>query len=227
MASQNEEVIREMASDIREIMVRLEGLPDLVRRVEELERSDIKRNAWAAGAGALMTGILWLAARLHIFMLPVFLLSCAAPATLPADGHFYGAHPRRVLLAGDLPDCEALTMIFAVEFWRDLGVDDLTIVPVPADHLAVLGLTQPGDIVVTADPVMAPKELGVTLQWVSKDGFLHSSNIRQAVCNIRVAAHELGHALGIPHNNIEGSLMFPVFEKGGWLVTGQEREWAR
>lgn len=71
--------------------------------------------------------------------------------------------------------------------------------------------------------------LGQTRTWVipnkttENHQFIMKATIESKYCNVRLLAHELGHALGLKDTIDPGRLMTHFFPTGDWKLTKEER----
>ena len=137
----------------------------------------------------------------------------------PTDGVMVH-RPVRVVVDPYLPECQKVAVRNAIEFWRDLGLAIFE-VELRLDHHAKVG-----DVVVLATPIDDPNTLGRAWRHykVLRPGRseIIFAEIHLASCLPRVAAHEIGHALGLGHRNVEGALMHRDIALGGWGLVGEE-----
>ncbi len=86
--------------------------------------------------------------------------------------------------------------------------------------------TEPADITISWDSVLSGSQLGVTrIEWSVEDGEPHFRVLRLALATrspsnwnyelrpqqvLLTAAHEMGHALGLPHSDSRRDVMYPT-----------------
>lgn len=179
------------------------------RRIGSLERW----RAYITGGLALVAVLLGL---LHLG-------GCAAPPVVP-DAKPFASRPVHIEYDSSMaPECQD-SVWFAYLFWAMHGVDYMQIRPADPGTAPTLGIPRIGEVGVH-EGELSPGRLGETIAW-GRTGVL-AAEITLAVCDNWVTTHELGHALGLPHSEVRGSVMSPAYEIGGWGVSPKELEWLR
>jgi len=198
-----------------------EELPTLAKRVESLEN----HRSWLAGVVAVL-GVL--VGRKEIMALLggfVFLLGCIQAPPVQTGPSVMETRPVRVIVDERLPECEQAAIGAAVTFWRNYGIEiNLELWdPEAPGHI--------GDVLFVDDEIEEENVLGLTMaiEAVIEPG--HAEIVAAVVvldsCLAQTATHELGHALGLPHREERGALMFPSIQGGGWDVSELELSWIR
>ncbi len=109
----------------------------------------------------------------------------------------------------------------ALLFWGQF-VDYLNPEYVTAVQPQILGIDKAGTIAFTAG-LLSDNVAGETYYLMTESGEMHSAHITLALCTPSVAAHELGHALGLRDVDDTTNLM-NWYNAEGWGLTDEQLE---
>lgn len=160
----------------------------------------------------------------HLACASTLLLACHQAPMLIARPTIV-TRPIHVLVDPALPTCEVMAVLFAVDFWRQHGVT------ADVDYYVIGTPGKRGDVVVLDGDIATEGLVGLTMtleaQVVPGHPEVWAAAITLDSCLNQVAAHEIGHALGLPHRDVKGALMNATIANGGWDVSREEQEWVR
>lgn len=175
-------------------------------RITELEKKAIRTSAWAAGFGAAAAFVFSiLKDRLLAGLVVLLLVGCSDTGPRGADARWPdGRKPVTLYLHADMrPECID-AVLQAVEFWRETClVDYLRPRVVGASWSGWYGALAPVGTISARDDETLTRPLGYTrtsqvarrLRWARISFSL--AHPTDSVCSLHVAAHELGHAMGL------------------------------
>jgi hypothetical protein len=223
------EEIRAAREETREDMIRLHGrLDDLEVKVQALrENHSWAKGVWAAvvtvgGAAFALAG--WL---LRVWPLGfLFLAGCVAGPYGAESKWPQALRPVVVRIDSAMsPAClEAARVAF--RYWNSIA-DYLRLEEVPNP-----GRPQWGEIRVHEGDLKEPDWIGGTNRHTATalepDGILHADVTLGCGCTVRanvLAAHELGHALGLTHSPDPYALMYEA--PAHWALTDEEWWWVQ
>lgn len=136
----------------------------------------------------------------------------------------FATRPVQVQLSEALTDRCAETVLGALDFWRARGVSLVaSSVPIDAPSLDPKQHV-PGVVSVRWTFIDGPVEGEATVSMTLLcDVF--DAKVRLDKCTPGIAAHEIGHSLGLAHHPDVGNLMHETIEDMGWDLDADQLAW--
>lgn len=165
-----------------------------------------------------------------------FLLSLAAGCAEAPAGEDevlerrFTARPVQLVASSDFSGECVTAIAAAADFWRARNVTMTLRVADPFTTPALSGIAQSGVVAIQPDGMRMVGDnvvaLGEARVALTIGGQIFGAELMIGDCQPRVVSHEIGHALGLVHLRHVANLMHPLFESGGWELTGDQLAWA-
>ena len=209
----------------------------LEKRMTDSEKKFARARYLFAGALAAITTLSHRKELLTLLMGVCFLLAgCAAPPVAIREPRFRtdprswqsSDRPLAVVASAELPVPCLSSVLFAMDFWRARGVNYLAFVGLLPESSLELQDMALGEVAVSAGQPKADEHAAATSQLAAGPRMLAARIVfRPGFCSPAVAAHEMGHALGLPDVDQPGNVMHWQAQGIGANTTPEQRAWVR
>lgn len=167
--------------------------------------------------------------RLVVYIATILCVACAADGEPELMSRRFALRPIDVAISSAFSDeCVSMAVLPALDFYRAHAVSLTQRIADAQTTGALNGIAQVGVIGISpGHPSMRLGEIahGETEIATTIGGDISWAGVTLGSCGERVTAHELGHALGLVHLDVQGNLMHSQLPRGGWDLTMEQLRW--